>query len=298
MAASDDPVALVLSAKYARDADLKDGEKRDDAKKDALQAAALMRAKQLADKSSSGFVDFQIALFCLGLPHKPVCASEAGAGDAVRAYAESDPSNMTGWIIMAAREYASSNNDAALSFLKKAANSKTSRWFYQDAVAVAFNYAKEIPEPVARVGDRESAAFVISGALTLPPYKRLTQLCAPNPEGILPAGRYAACQQIAAQLVRKGVSNLEVLVGHKIQERLAVGKKNTKLAQSSARNYDSTQAAIDYLWKTKMKFPPVTDEEGIQLAHYFADFIMHGEVSATQKALKNQGKQIADFRVK
>ena len=298
MAVSDDPIALVLSAKYVRDADMKDSEKRDEAKMDALQAAMMMRAKQLADKSNKGFVDFQIAMFCLGLPDKPVCSSDAGAGDAVRAYAESDPSNITGWIIMAAREYASSNTDAATAFLKKAAAGKTSNWFYQDAVGLTFKYAKNVNEPLAKIGDPESASFIISGAITLPPYKRLSQMCAPNSEGILPVGRYAACHKIAARLVSKGVSNLEVLVGYKIQERLALGKKNTKLAQSSASNYESTQAAIDYLWKTKMKFPPETDKNGEQLTKYFANFMAYGEAGATRMALKSQGKQIADFRVK
>lgn len=298
MAESGDPVALVLSAKYVRDADMKDGEKRDEAKRDALQAAAMMRAKQLADKSSKGFVDFQIAMFCLGLPDKPVCSSDAGAGDAVRAYAESEPSNITGWLIMAARDYASSNTDTTTTFLKKAAASKTSNWFYQDAVGLTLKYAKNRNDPLAKVGDPEAASFIISNAITLPPYKRLSQMCAPDPAGILPKGRYKVCQQIATLLAGKGANNLEVLVGYKLQERLAIGKKNKKLAQSSASDYDSTQAALDYLWKTKMKYPPETDENGVQLANYFANFMAYGEIVATQMALKGFGKQMADFKVK
>lgn len=297
MSVSDDPIALVLSAKYVRDANVKNDEMRSEAQKDDLQLAALGRAKQLADKKNSGFVDFQIAILCLALPSKSACSSDdaVGAGDAVRAFAESDPSNITGWIIMAAREFSSSNNDIAQTYLEKAAESKTSNWFYKEATATAFRYTNAVVDAEINQGDAEAAAFAIAGAITLPPYKRVSQMCAPSPDGKLPSGRFEACDRIAAILVEHGQSNLEIMVGHKVSERLAIGKNNTAQAQTAARQYAALQSAIDYLWTEKMKFPPQTPPDGAGLVAYFADFIKYGEYRATQRAMMRFGKSTNDL---
>lgn len=307
MAASEDPVALVLSAKYARDANMKFDDKRSDAQKDDLQAAALTRAKQLAekivaDKKMTGLVDFQIAMFCLGIPAQPVCGSDRKAVDVALGFAENNPENVTGWIIMAAREYAQGQNAASQSHLAKAAKAKTSTWYYKEALATALKYAKEVRAAdigrEIKTGDAQAAAFELSGWLTLPPYKRFSQMCAPDAKGKLPSGRYPLCDRVAQLLVDQGETSLELLVGYKALERLVTGAKKTNQAKTASTHYTALQAAIDFIWKTKLKFPPQSDADGAGLAAYVADLIQFGEAKAIRLALERDGKSVDDFLAK
>ena len=304
MAASDDPVALVLSAKYARDANMKFSDKRSDAQKDDLQAAVLTRAKQLAEKNVTdkkviGLVDIQIAMFCLGLPAKPVCGSDRNGVDVTLAFADNNPENATGWIIMAAREYAQGQNAVSQRHLAKAAKANTNAWYYKEALATALKYAKDVRgadiSSDIKMGDAEAAAFELSGWLTLPPYKRFTQMCAPDPKGKLPAGRYPLCRKVAQLLVDQGETSLELFVGYKALERLATGEKKTSQAKAASAHYAAMQAAIDSIWKTKLKFPPQSDADGAGLVTYVADLIQFGEAKAIRLTLERDGKSVDDF---
>lgn len=292
MAKSNDPVALVLSAKYVRDADLKPGEERTEVQKNYLQLAALTRAKKLSTHKNSGLVDFQIAMFCIGLPKEPICDGK----DTLELFAQREPTTSVGWVVLAGREFAQGRNPNAQTYLQKAAKAKKSVWFYKEGGAVALKYAKAVKGVDIKPGDAEAAAFDLMGGMTLPTYKRLSQMCMPDPESKLPEGRYPVCRQIAQLLIDDSETNLEVLVGYSVLERLAIGEKKDEQAKSALAQYNTLQTANDFLWKTVLKFPPQTDADGSGLVLYFADLASQGEVSATRLALKRAGKSIADFK--
>jgi len=286
MAKSSDPVALVLSAKYVRDAGLKAGEERTDAQKLDLQSAALAKAKKLSTPQNSGFENFQIAMFCIGFPDKPVC----GDRDPVQAFAESAPDNAIGWLAIAGRDYGRGLNTIAQASLEKAAKAKTLVWFYKEGAAVALRYAKAAKDPDTKAGDAEAAAFELLGGMTLPAYNRFSQMCRPDPEGKLPEGRYPLCRKVAQLLIAQGETNVELLVGYRVLERLAAGEKKTDEAKVAADSHSAIQAAIEQLWKLSLKFPPQSAADGAALTHYFDDLVKQGEVSATRLAIKRNGK--------
>ena len=291
MSQSNDPVALVLSAKYVRDANLKPEEKRDDAEKADLQAAALMRAQKLMTKESSGFVNSQIAMYCLGFPAKSLC----NGADPAQTFAESSPENVTGWLIMAGREFSQGLNAIAQTYLEKAANAKSSAWFYKEGAAYALKYAKKVKGPAIKAGDAEAAAFTILNGMTMPSYKQFSQMCNPDGEGKLPEGRYPLCRQVAQLLIDQGETNVELFVGYKALERLANGVKKADEAKAALDRYNTTQAAIDFLWKSTLTFPPQTARDTVGFKAYFADFLKYGEVKATRNALKRAGKSVDSF---
>ena len=293
MSQSNDPVALVLSAKYVRDANLKPGEQRDDVEKADLQAAALMRAQKLTTKENRGFVYSQIAMFCLGFPAKSLC----NGVDPAQTFAESAPENVTGWLIMAGRDFSQGLNAIAQTYLEKAANAKSSAWFYKEGAANALKYAKKVKGPAIKIkaGDAEAAVFTILNGITLPAYKQFSQMCNPDGEGKLPEGRYPLCRQVAQLLIDQGETNVELFVGYKALERLANGEKKADEAKLALDRYNATQAAIDFLWKSTLKFPPQTGTEAVGFKAYFADFVQYGEVKATRNALKRAGKSVDSF---
>ena len=293
MAASADPVALVLTAKYVRDANMQDGEQRDDAEKANLQAAALAKAMQLAGNDERGFVGIQVSMFCLGFPAKALCSQT----DPVLLTAEAMPDNAMGWMIMAGRDFSQGLNVVAQTYLQKAAKAKTSDWFYKVGAATALKFAKAVNEPLAKPGDTEAAAFEIMNSMTLPAFKRFSQMCNPDPKGKLPAGRYKLCRQVARLLIDHSETHVERLTGHYALERLALGEKKPAEAKRIAARIDAIQAAIQSLWKS-LVFPPQNDADGEGLVAYFADFVQVGEVKATASALKKAGKNADVFSAK
>jgi len=292
MAASNDPSAVALSAKYLRDANLKPEEKRDFAQKNDIQMAALMRAKQLADKQRNGLVDFQISMYCLGFPAKPLCL----AGDPVREFAESTPDNAIGWLIMAAREFSQGMLVILGPYLEKAGQAKFSDWYYPQAAATALQFAKAVVEPMRKPGDDEAAAFDLLNGMTLAPFQQFTQMCHPDAEGKLPEGRYPICRRAAKVLIDHGRTQVEPVVGLRALERLAIGEKLTDDAKRAAEQVESVEAAGKFVWQSIQKFPPVTDLDGERLVRYFADLTRHGERRATELALERAGKSLADFK--
>ena len=294
MAASNDAIAVALSAKYMREANLKAGETREPEQKNDLQMAALVRAKQLADKQGSSLVDFQMAMFCLGFPAKSLCV----APDPVLAFAESDPDNAMGWIAMAVREFTQGLLNLAGPHLEKAGAAKRSVWFYHVAAATALKYAKAVEEPMRKVGDNEAAAFGLLDGMMVPPFRLFAQLCNPSPEGKLPEGRYPICRRAAQVLIDEGQSQAEPAIGYRVLERLANGEKLPDQATLASASVMAFEAAGRFVWQSIQKFPPQSDADGAALVQYFADLIQHGERRATQLALKRAGKTVADFAVR
>ncbi len=290
MARSDEAEAVMIAAKWARKAGLKDGETRTDEERNALQAAALEKALKLA-KTPSEMVDYQVMLFCNGFPKLALCENKHTAWDFANQYSD----NALGWITAAGYEFASRSNELAQLILDKGRKSTRSDWFYSQTLAIARRYVHAVVEKDAQAGDRDVATFIIAGELTLPPLPRFAQMCNPDSSGKLPDGRYALCRAIADIVLEQGHSAYEHDVAMRTLLRLAQGEKDEAGAQKWTERFNARREATTYLWNTKMKYPPQTAEQAKDFALYVDDCIAVGEVKAMDNALKRFGKSVEDF---
>jgi hypothetical protein len=291
MAASEDARAIALTAKYAREAELKAGEVREEKEKSDRHMQALQRAKQLSKKADEDFVDFQIVTFCLAFPAKSMCLR----GDPIREFAEKHPENLVGWLTMAAREYTNGLLSFAGTYLERAAKATVNDWYYRVAAETALRYARAVKEPDRRAGDDEAAAFGLLGGLTVPPYRQFAQMCNPNPEGKLPEGRYPLCRKVAQTLLDRGEGLVEVGIANGVLMRLAKGENLAEQEKAAANQLVARDEITKFIWQSRVNYPPRTDQDGEFIAAFFRDLLKEGERKATELALSRFGKKAADF---
>jgi hypothetical protein len=286
MIKSDDPRALALSAKFMRNADLAPNEERSEENQNARQEAQLAKAFGLIakpeHKAAEGFVRYAVASFCVAFPDRKLCAEK----DRLIEYANQDMTNAVPWIMVAAREFAAGRNLEAQLFLARAADAKTSSWYYREAVATALQYANRAKGVDAKFADASVVAFTVAGGTTIPEFRRLSQMCAPSPEGKLPEGRYEACRKIAALLQNKAETNVEMIVALRALERMATGENKADEAKQHEAALTRFQGDINRLWKEAMKFPPTTPAEAERVTAFVTELATSGERAATVSAQK------------
>jgi hypothetical protein len=285
MAKSDDPRAIALSSKFARTMDTPEGKERPSAEQDDRQEAALAKALAMIDKpehkSAANFVRFSVASFCNAFVERKLCA----ARDRMVEFANNDATNVVPWIMVAAREFAAGRQLEAQLFLDKAASAKSSTWYYQEAIALAKKYADSAKGVDAKFGDAAAVTFLVAGQVTLPEFRRYSQMCNPDAEGKLPEGRYQACRKVAA-LLQSGDTNVETIVGLRALERMALGENKADEAKQHADALTKFQGDISRLWREHLKFPPTNAADAARVTAFVADAASVGERLATITAQK------------
>ncbi len=296
MAASNDAVAVALSAKSVRLAGVESGKTRTTIEQDGLQAAAMRRAMTLAESiqdiakrdETLAFVRFVLANQCAGLPNQPFCLER----NPLFQFVNNHPTNTYGWMLFAATEFAMGRNMETGILLKRASNESALDWHYSQAMEIGLRYARSVGPSISasdKAGVVESAAFTVAGEMPLPPFHRFSQMCNPDPEGKLPDGRYEVCRMLANRMITFGKSNIEVIVGLRALERMALGEKKDAEARDYGNQLADFQARINMLWKEKLTYPPTNPKEAVQFAAFLDEMILVGERRATEYMQKKLG---------
>lgn len=292
MTKSDDPRAIALSSKFARIVDVPEGKELPTAEQDDRQEAALTKALAMIEKpehkGAANFVRFSVASFCNAFTERKLCA----ARDRMVEFANNDATNAVPWVMVAAREFAAGRQLEAQLFLDRAATAKTSTWYYQEALALGKKYADNAKGVDAKLGDAVAVTFLLAGQLTLPEFRRYSQMCNPDGEGKLPPGRYEACRKVAAVLMT-GDTNVETIVGLRALERMALGESKAEEAKRHADALTKFQGDISKLWRDHMKFPPTNAQEAARVSAYVTDAASMGERLATVAAQKKFMAEVA-----
>ncbi len=296
MAASSDAAAIALSAKTARLAGLEPGKTRTNAEQDKRQTDALQNALRLAEsqtdaekrRSDLSFVQFVLANHCAGLLNEPFCLERNRLID----YTNSHPDHVYGWLTFASSEFMLGRNLETQIFMNRAAQQIQVDLYYSQAARIGLAYAKVVAKTIAgasTLGNMQVAALMLAGELTMPPFQRFTQICNPPADGVLPEGRYEACRAIATRMITAGKTNLEVIVGLRAMERMALGEKKDAEAKKFADRLAGFQAGITTLWKEKLAYPPTNSKEATLFAEFLDDLILVGERRATVNMQKKFG---------
>ncbi len=293
MASSNDPSAIALSAKSVRLSDQEDGKVRTDADQDKRQEAALQKAWQLAEDTTSpeqrelarSFVQFVMASHCAGLINAPMCLERNRVID----FANNFPRNAIGWLIFAGSEFLQGRNIETQVLLSRASNEPDLDWYFSRAVGMGLHYARLAAKSAGgldRFADEEVAALMIAGELTMPQFSRFSQMCNPDPEGTLSTGRYEICRKMAEKMIAIGKTNIEMMVGLRAMERMAQGEKKDDEAKMYGERLAKFQSGITTLWKTKLSYPPTKTTDAAEFTGFVNDLIRVGERQATENLMR------------